>query len=152
MNITKRIFLAALLGSVAIGSTACGGAKMESVTALPQVPQAAQPEVWLDTKMPPILRADSASYYGETVTITIPVSISDYFNYAFRDAEGTHYSFMVGNGHFYGLYAYGERAKFKDLFAYLVDNGGTANAKVTLTTSAQHGDNTIWSMVNWEKA
>ena len=150
MNVTKRILLAALLGSVAIGSTACGS-KIDSIATLPGIPQVAPKVVKLETHMPGILKADSASYYDSVATITVPVSISDYFNYAFRDAEGTHYSFMVGDRHFRSLYAYGPRSDFKGLFDYLVANGGTANVKVGVTTSAQHGDNTIWSMVYWEK-
>lgn len=99
-----------------------------------------------------IVKADSASYYDQIATITTEVEVDDYFNYGFRNAEGTHYSFMVNGIGFEYLHAYGSRVEFKSLFDYLAENGGKAQVKVKITTSPQHGDNSIWSLVGWEKA
>jgi len=104
------------------------------------------------SKMVSIVKADSATYYNQTATITTEVEVDDYFNFGFRDSEGTHYSFIVRGADYDYLHAYGPRAEFKSLFDYLAKNGGKANVKVKITTSSQHGDNAIWSIVGWEKA
>lgn len=97
-----------------------------------------------------LLIADSASYYTKPVTIKAVVSPDDYYNYAFANTEGTHYSFEI-EGADSNIYAYGERSKFKDLFDYLASHGGRAPVQVTIQTSPQHEDNAIWSILSWKK-
>ena len=102
-----------------------------------------------------ILMADAPSYYNQETEVIVKVSPSSYFNYGYSTFNGpydqTHYSFQLNGKGWQPIYAYGPRTQFRDLFKYIVENGGEdVPVKMVITTNAAHEDSQIWSVVSWE--
>ena len=125
---------------------------LPNAAAIASTPEAVESAPKVNPNQIKILKADSASYYGKTSTFNTLASISDYFNYAYRGTEGTHYSFRLKDGNSSYITAYAPRTKFKDLFENLVENGGENIVEVTITTDDKHGSNSIWTMTDWKPA
>ena len=98
------------------------------------------------------MKVDINTYYRKPQTITTFVEPADYYNYKYQDARATHYSFATncgGHGPL-GLYAYGRKAKFKDLFEYLMSNPGVP-VQLTIITDESHEDNRVFTLQAWKQ-
>lgn len=96
---------------------------------------------------------DQVPYYGKDVTLTLSLTPDTYYNFKYSDSKDSHYSFKVaeGEGIGSGMYIYASRAKFADLFNYVVDNPSVP-VKVVVTATPANGDPQIWDLVSWSKS
>jgi hypothetical protein len=95
---------------------------------------------------------DQVPYYGKDVSLTLSLAPDTYYNYKHSESKNSHYSFKVAesDGIGSGMYIYASRAKFGDLFNYVVDNPSVP-VKVVVTATPANGDPQIWDLVSWSK-
>lgn len=77
------------------------------------------------------VRSDPRSFFDQPFTVEGKIDVSDYYNWGYRDAEPTHYSFELrtADGSFN---AYMEREGAAALRQRLVENGGAVRGSFTV--------------------
>ena len=85
---------------------------------------------------------DQLSFIDKPFIISGAIEVSDYYNYGYREAQSTHYSFQLNDGK--GIcHAYMTRAKAADLRKQLLDAGGSLKGRFAVVVSGKRYDNNV---------
>jgi hypothetical protein len=79
------------------------------------------------------VRSDPRSFLDKPLNVVGKIELANYYNYGYRDAEPTHYSFELRTADG-GCYAYMEREGAAALRQRLVDSGGARKGSFSVMT------------------